>query len=143
MGFFNFINAKKDTPQAADADNQTVELVGVYTVAKSQDVKLIEIIVGCPPSEIDVGKITQPEEGVKESDWQAAYDEYYLNEDGSEVVGRFGDNLADTASTRLAFFLYDVNFDKPLQTQFGKLQLPKESPMPKRLEGIIEFEPAD
>jgi hypothetical protein len=124
-------------------DQAIVELIGVYPIAEEQNVKLIEMVVDCPPSQIDVGKITQPEEGIKESDWQAAYDEYYLNESGMEVVGRFDNVPIDTPTTHLTFFLYFVNFDKPLSTQFGGIQLPEESPMPERLRKIIKFEPVD
>ena len=135
MGLFKFLKTNKASPVTA--------IIGIYTIPKSQETKLIEITFDCPPSQLHVGKITQPLDNTKQSDWQVAYDEHYLNVDGTEVIGGFGEVPIDVAFTRLAFFLYFVNFDKPLLTQFGKIQLPKETPMPNRLETIISFEPVD
>ena len=135
MGLFKFLKANKAPPVTA--------IIGVYTISKSQEAKLIEITVDCPPSQLHIGKITQPDDNTRASNWQVAYDEHYLNVDGTAVIGRFGEVPIDAPSTRLAFFLYFVNFDKPILTQFGKIQLPKETPIPNRLEKIISFEPVN
>ena len=81
-----------------------IEIVGVYTVRRSPNVKLIECIIDCPPSHVDIDKFIHPVNNMPKSNWQAAYDEHYLNEKGTEVIGRFCELPTDTSSTRLAFF---------------------------------------
>jgi len=121
-----------------------IEIVGVYTVKRKPQVKLIECIIDCPPSRVDVKKFGHPVNNVPKSCWQAAYDIHYLNENGTEVTGRFCHiPTDDTSPTRVAFFIHFVNFDNPLLSQFGKLLLPAESSMPKRLKNLIKYVPVD
>jgi len=122
-----------------------LNIIGVYAIPEEQEVKLIEIVINCPPSKIDAGMFTQPEYDIPKSSWQVAYDEHFLNVDGTEIIGRYGDNeiLDGIPFTRIAFFLYFVDFDKPLLSQFGEHQLPVESPIPDRLKNIIVFELPD
>ncbi len=119
-----------------------VEIIGVYEV--NEDVHLIEIKVDTKPSDLNVDGFTQEIEGVSEDDWQVAYDEYYLNDDGSKVIGDFFNRpKEEISSTRIVFFLYFVDFSIPLSTPFGKVNLPSPQQMPIRLKDIIEFEEAD
>ena len=120
-----------------------IEVVGVYTVKRKPNVKLIECIIDCPPSHVDVAKFSHPVNNMPKSSWQAAYDEHYLNENGTEVIGRFCEIPADTLFTRLVFFIHFVDFENPLLSQFGKLRLPPESSMPKRLKKLIKYVPVD
>ena len=121
-----------------------IEIVGVYTVKRKPDVKLRECIIDCPPLHVDVSKFIHPLNNTPKLHWQAAYDEHYLNENGTEVIGGFCDiPTEDTMFTRLAFFIHFVNFDNPLLSQFGKLRLPPESSMPKRLKNLIKYVPVD
>jgi hypothetical protein len=127
--------------------DQPIKIIGVYTVDESPEVRLIEIFADCSPVVIDVGQFLQPMIDLPESYWQTAYDEKYLNEDGTEVIGEYDNLPTGTASTRLAFFLHFADFGKPLLTQlltqFGELRLPAETPMPDRLKNIIAYEPPD
>ena len=120
-----------------------IEIVGVYTVKRSPEVKLIECIIDCPPLQVDVSKFIHPVDNMPKSSWQAAYDEQYLNENGTEVIGGFCEVPTDTLSTRLVFFLHFVNSNNPLLSQFGKLRLPAESSMPDRLRNLIKYVQVD
>ena len=120
-----------------------LEIVGVYTVKRSPKVKLIECIIDCPPPQVDVTKFLHPVDNMPKSSWQAAYDERYLNEKGTEVIGGFCEIPTDISFTRLVFFLHFVNIDNPLLSQFGKLRLPAESSMPDRLKNLIKYSPVD
>jgi len=120
-----------------------IEIVGVYNVRRKPDVKLIECIIDCPPEHVDMGKFIHPLNNFPKSNWQVPYDEHYLNENGTEVIGGFCHIPTGILFTRVAFFIHFVNFDNPLLSQFGKLRLPAESSMPKRLKNLIKYMPAD
>ena len=119
-----------------------VEIIGVYAV--NDEVHLIELKVDRKPSEVNVEGFTQEVQGVSEEEWQVAYDEYYLNDDGEITIGDFFNKPEKNSSpTRLTFFLYFVDFTTPLSTPYGKVDLPSPSLMPKRLKDIIDFEEVD
>jgi hypothetical protein len=121
-----------------------VEVIGIYFVDGTKEVHLLEVLVQAPPINFDVSDFTQEMTGQSKSDWQVAYDEYYLNSDGTAVIG---DSIeipkVETAMTRLTFFLYFIDFNKPLITPFGNVRLPRPTMMPARLKDIISFEDAD
>ncbi|MBR4256589.1 MAG: hypothetical protein IKQ18_05440 [Clostridia bacterium] len=120
---------------------EKVNIIGVYKVDEAEDVYLIELMIDDKPSNIDVDGIQQTDPDLDEDDWQAAFDEYYLNADGTEVIGDYCDLPEDdTDKTRLCFFMYLFDFNKPLRTQYGIINLPKSKKMPKRLGEIIEFD---
>ena len=120
-----------------------IEIIGVYAVARRPKVKLIECVMDCKPSQADVMKFLHPIDNMPKSNWQAAYDERYLNADGTEIIGSLSDPPPDAPPTRLVFFLHFVNADHPLLSPFGKLRLPPESAMPARLKKIIKYVPVD
>lgn len=118
-----------------------VEVIGVYKVDTEESVYLIELMIDDKPSNIDVSKIMLIDEELDENDWQVAFDEYYLNPEGTEVIGDYCDLPEDdTDKTRICFFMYLFDFDKPITTQYGIINLPKSKKMPRRLSEIIEFE---
>ena len=124
--------------------SQKITIIGVYPMSDNEDVHLIEATINVPASQFDVGDFTQEIPSEPEENWQVAYDEHYLNQTGTQVIGDFISKPTDEEEiTRLAFFLYFVNFAQPLQTPFGSVPLPKPRSMPERLTKIIEFEDAD
>lgn len=121
---------------------EKVRIIGVHPI--NNEVHLLEIMVNTPPSEFDVSDFTQDVPGQPRENWQAAYDEYYLSEQGDVIIGDFlHAPRNDTGVSRLAFFMYFLNFDTPLITPFGKLKLPDPTPVPSRLSRIIDFEEVD
>ena len=119
------------------------QLIGIYRVENIPDVYLVELIMKIPANNVDVSSFTQRDDSIPKEDWQAAYDEHFLNEDGTKVIGTFIDHSKMTgAKTRVAFFMYYVDINKPLISQFGETLLSEPTSMPERLVRIIDFEPA-
>lgn len=124
--------------------NDKVKVIGIYKIQENDDVHLIELEINEKPSIIDVGKFTQETPNVQREDWQVAYDEHYLTSAGDKVIGdylRLPEN--DKSPTRLTFFLYFINFELPLLSQFGEIELMCATLLPERLKNIITFEDAD
>jgi hypothetical protein len=124
--------------------NTTPQLIGIYQVKSMPDVSLIEIKINIPASEVNVSSFTQQDDSISKEDWQVAYDEHFLNGDGTKVIGTFIDhsNLV-AAEARIAFFMYFVDVSKPLISQYGEIFLSAPIQIPERLAKIIDFEPAD
>jgi len=124
--------------------NQIAQLLGVYPINDAPDVHLFELLIHATPKDVNVSAFTQKDESLPQDSWQVAYNEHFLNEDGTNIIGTFLDqNRLTGTETRLVFFLYFVDFNKPLSSQYGDLVLPTPSSMPERLAKIIEFEPVD
>jgi hypothetical protein len=142
MSFFQNIFQNKKQKNGISAID--VQVVGVYAVKNIHHVYLIELEIGLLPSEVRVESFSQKNDAQSQSSWQAAYDEHYLDETGTKVIGRMlgNQNLPGT-DTRIAFFLHDINFSKPLLWQNGEILLPLPSPMPDRLANILVYEPVD
>lgn len=124
--------------------NSIVQILGVYKINGTSDVHLIELIINTSPTDVDVSSFTQKDDKLSKDSWQTAYDEHFLNEDGSQVIGTFieQDSLIGD-KTRIAFFMYFIDFCKPLLSQYGEILLPEPSTMPERLSGMIQFETVD
>lgn len=122
----------------------TVQLLGVYTINSVSDIHLLELNINSSPSDVDVSSFTQKDEKLPKNSWQTAYDEHFLNDDGTEVIGTYleYDSLIGD-KTRIAFFMYFIDFNKPLLSQYGEIQLSIATPIPDRLLKIIDFEPVD
>lgn len=122
----------------------TVQLLGVYTINSVSDIHLLELNINSSPSDVDVSSFTQKDEKLPKNSWQTAYDEHFLNDDGTEVIGTYleHDSLIGD-KTRIAFFMYFIDFNKPLLSQYGEIQLSIATPIPDRLLKIIDFEPVD
>jgi len=121
-----------------------INLVGVYNVDGQSDVHLLEFKINSNHENIDIGEFTQKVEGTDRLNWQTPWDEKYLNEAGTEVTGDWLNEPVDSnEKTRLAFFFHFLDFDKPLETPFGKIVLQQPTVIPERLEGLVEYEEPD
>jgi hypothetical protein len=117
-----------------------VIIIGIYPVRENKDAHLIEVLVNARSSDFDVGKFTQENPSLPQDSWQVAWNEHYLNERGDTVIGDYFEKPSDDIeSTRLVFYLFGVDFERPLLTPFGPVRLPEPTPMPKRLEKIVHF----
>ena len=84
-----------------------------------------------------------PEKGLDKEDWQCAYLEQYLNEDGTKKICKLYDEPKKPVKPcRVAFFLYKTE-ERNLITPYGKFSIKDLKPLPDRLKGIIEFDDAD
>jgi hypothetical protein len=125
--------------------NSIVQLVGIYNIKGISDIHLLELNINTSPKDVDVSSFTQKDDTLTKDSWQTAYDEHFLNDDGTEVIGTFLEQDSLTGvKTRIAFFMYFIDFNKPLLSQYGEILLPEQpSLIPDRLSKIIEFESAD
>jgi hypothetical protein len=99
---------------------EKVKVLGVYPVVAQEPVHLIELeLVDAGP--FDFAHVTQRVLNQSEKNWQVAYDEREL---------AFKDNR------RFAFFFHYLDFDLPLETPFGPVNLPQPSSLPEHLKGI-------
>ncbi|WP_289056196.1 hypothetical protein [Carboxylicivirga marina] len=139
MGIFNF----KKKNQIPDSFHKKSELVGIYTIPNHNDVKLIEIVIDEHIADFDPGQITQEQKGQDKLNWQTAYDEKYLNEEGNEIIGDDFDKPNGLTRFRVVFFFHYLDFNKSLISQYGLIKLKQEIDLPDRLSKIIEYEPID
>jgi hypothetical protein len=125
--------------------NSIVQLLGIYNTKGISDIHLLELNINTSPKDVDVSSFTQKDDTLPKDSWQTPYDEHFLNDDGTEVIGTFLEQDSLTGvKTRIAFFMYFIDFNKPLLSQYGEILLPEQpSLIPDRLSKIIEFESAD
>lgn len=123
---------------------ERVKIIGIYPVEGNENVHFFEVIVQETAWTIDISEFMQEDPSQPKENWQVAYDEYYLDAKGERVTGD-SLNLPETNTTpsRIGFFLYFVNLNRPLLTPFGKVNLPQPTLMPERLKAIITFEEVD
>jgi hypothetical protein len=131
----------KEKASTFDLKNDTIQIIGVYHVKENKNVHLIEAITKVKCSEIDGNQFTQEDPNRPPYNWQVAYDEYYLNESGDEIIGdSFLKPVTSGPPARMTFFFYFIDFNRPLLTPYGPVALPKPTAMPIRLKSIIKFE---
>jgi|KBSMisStaDraftv2_1062788.scaffolds.fasta_scaffold483538_3 hypothetical protein len=110
-----------------------VEVIGVHRVEEAEGpCHLLELrVVG--EGAFDTGAITQPDDTLPESDWQAAYDPRHLTLDGTVEHELDAPVIPVHGEARLALFFHYLDLQKPLQTSAGPVALPAPSPRPERL----------
>jgi hypothetical protein len=120
------------------------ELIGIYIVDGYKNVHLIELVIKAKYTGIDIGKFTQKQEGIDQSEWQLPWDEKYLNPTGTEISGDWVNPPTVIENTTLfTFFFHALDFNKPLISPFGDIKLKPAEKMPERLKSIIEYEPPE
>jgi len=119
-----------------------IELIGIYKMEGFPDVCLIELLINLPPNNVDISYFMQKNNALSEDLWQVAYDEHYLNIDGTKVIGMFGDQhkLMEETHTRIAFFMHFVDFEGTILSQYGEIRLMKPVQIPERLSKIISYQ---
>ncbi len=105
--------------------SKTATIIGVHEIEADEPVHLIEIEVTGDADQFDFGDVTQADENVSRDNWQCAYDEREID--------------SPTAGRRFAFFLHYLNFELPLATSFGDIDIPNPTAIPERL-STIEYE---
>lgn len=104
---------------------------------------LVEALVRNRDKRFDVGDFTQPQDRVARENWQVAWAEAYLAEDGEGLlVERWGDP-PNADSFRVAFFIHYWNPAKPLLTSYGEVSCPAVKKMPERLRELVPYAPVD
>ena len=117
-----------------------IQLIGVYKTNETSNIYLLEFIINSSPIDVDVSSFVQKDDTISKESWQTAYDEHFLNDDGTKVIGTFLNQESLTGDkTRMVFFMYFIDLNKPLISQYGEIQLTNLSPVPDRLLKIIKF----
>ena len=134
---------RSETEMQNRITEKMVKLIGVYIVPGEKDIYMIELIINQAPALVDISSILQKDDAKDKSDWQAPYDERYLDENGEIVIGDFFDHKAlPRDTTRVIFYMYLESLDKPLSSPYGDISLVKPSNLPARL-SAIDFEAMD
>jgi hypothetical protein len=122
-----------------------IKVIGVYPVEADEPVHLIELSVLGAQGVFKIEDITQEVPGQPRDNWQCPYMEQILSASGDEVLADDYDAPKRPelwrGDMRLAFFFHYLDFERPLRTPFGEVQLPAESELPERL-SMLEYEPA-
>lgn len=111
------------------------EAVGVHPVEAPEPCHLVEIAVEGVESPFDMGDVTQPVDGRPRSEWQVPWDEHFLDSSGTRVLDSSRPDSPPTGrDLRVAFFFHHLDLDRPLNTPWGLLRLPRPTMRPARLE---------
>lgn len=95
----------------------TMRIIGIYPVAASERCHLIEVELDNFSERFEWEKVTQEDPSQPRANWQVAYDETHLYENGM----------------RWAFFFHYLDFSRPLITPSGPLELPRPTALPGHL----------
>ncbi|MBO4563606.1 MAG: hypothetical protein IK082_07670 [Oscillospiraceae bacterium] len=125
------------------ATNKTLSLIGVYPVLPEERIYLIELLISRPTKLVDLSMFLQKTGGKNKEDWQAPYDEHYLDERGERIIGDFfnHDDL-NCYPTRVVFYMYLETMEVPLTTPYGEVCLTDVKELPSRLE-MLKYTPMD
>lgn len=119
------------------ARKNEVEVIGIYSIPNEKDIYLIELIVHQPPSLVDLNSFLLKDENTDRNDWQAPFDEYYLDEKGETIIGDFYNHKSLLCClTRVTFFMYMESLGKILSTPYGDILLDTVTNLPPRLSMI-------
>jgi hypothetical protein len=115
----------------------SAKIIGVHPVKAKEPCHLIEIVVYENIGPLDMAEFTQPWQGKSQASWQVAYDEVFLESDGTEMPLAWMIDLADPnfwrRNVRFSFFFHYLDLERPLQTPFGEVRLLAPTPRPERL----------
>jgi hypothetical protein len=123
------------------AEDATVEVIGVHPVPDVPECFLIEVVIEGSTAVPDFGKFAQSIADRPRSEWQVAYDEQLLNDEGERVLTDVSLHPPSVwpRRARVAFYLHVLNLDRPLATPFGEVTLPRPSDVPARL-AFLKYE---
>jgi len=101
---------------------------------------LIEVLVRDIDSRFDIGAFTQPQVGVPRDNWQVAWAEAYLSEDGEKLLSKRWSGPPKANSFRVAFFMQYWDTAGPLLTSYGGISCPPIEKLPVRLQLLVPYE---
>ena len=104
--------------------------------ARHRGLHLIEVLIDATHP-VDFEEFAQPTPTGPRSDWQAPYDEQYLDASGQTLL----DEPLDDAPTRAVFFLHFLDLNRPLLTPAGPRDLPAPTRLPDRLHRLVSYSP--
>ena len=141
-----FDKSKKKRPKiiptpVLSAPLSDVRPIGVYSVP---DCYLFEMEIDHRPSKVDLMEVVLTNIRPITGDDQAPFEEKYLSDDGTEVIGdmyKKPDDKEDEDYTRVCFFMFCYDIKNLLEApSFGFYMKSEVSEMPERLKKIITFD---
>lgn len=108
-----------------------------------KSVVLVEVRVVNRDERFSVDNFTQPIPDTPRPNWQAPWAEAFLTPDGESLAVERGAREPRAGDLRIAFFLHYWNENAPLRSSYGDVPCPRPTPMPKRLEKLVPYEPLD
>ncbi len=121
-----------------------IALIGIYSYDLEANLYLLEMEINERPKRIDLCLFYQRIEGLPTGNWQTPYDEHFLTDDGTVVIGDFfSKNSIPGDKTHVVFFMFLEDLTIPLSTPYGEIDLSNVQPMPERLNHIISYNPID
>lgn len=112
-------------PLDIDVGSKIARIIGIHPVVAAEPCHLIEVEINDQGKQFNWATVTQEDSEQPRSNWQVAYDETPLDNEG----------------TRWAFFFHYLDISRPLLTSAGSLDLPTPTPLPRRLEYMKYVEP--
>ena len=95
---------------------------------------LIELSIDPLMREFNQEDFTQALDDMPRDEWQIAYMEVFLSDDGTRAQGaRLG------VKNRLMFFFHYLDISMPIMTPLEEVALPKPTPLPSRLRPLIKY----
>lgn len=118
-----------------------LHILGVYGVPEADEpCHLVEIACSGVEEPLDVGAFTQADPDLPPSDWQAPYDEHFLDGRGLRLLDPDApEEQPEHDRFRLVFFFHRLDPGRPLESPAGPLHLPAPSPLPDRL-AFVRYE---
>ena len=104
---------------------------------------LLEVAVLDRDARFEVGDFTQPQDGVPEGNWQAAYAEAFLTPDGEALAVKRWGRAPESGDLRIGFFLHFWQSGTALRSTYGDVVCPEPQEMPDRLRRLVPYEPVD
>lgn len=107
-------------------------------------VACFEVLISNVDSNFNASDFLLEDQGRPRSQWQAAWQDTYLSEDGEEVLPGFSSTKApDGPTIRMQFYVHYWTPELILQSSYGPLTCPPPGPMTERLWRLIPYEPYD
>ncbi len=99
---------------------------------------LVEVCIRGRDRAFFLGDFGQSHADIVQPDDSVAYDEQFLNDDGTNIVGAVLEKVRGP-DVRVAFFLHQYDPQRPILTSYGAVPPPAPTPMPGRLARIIRY----
>jgi len=118
-----------------------IKIIGIYKVEADEPCHILELEIQNTSEDFDIGSITQeiPDEPI--DNWQVPYDEHYLDQNGEILITpEYPEGMPTDNVLRVAFYFHYLDFNKPLNTPVGDIDLIKETNKPERLNFMV-YEP--
>lgn len=132
--------------QALDLGQSEIgQMARRYFSAPLDSIYLVELIVRTRGLTLEISAFGQVDPCFPDSGWQVPHQPTVLSGDGVKVLGELHSFALRSESEplppelRLAFFTHYLDPEQPMETPFGRVNLPPVTPVPDRLR-VLRYE---